>query len=148
MDIEKIKNHYQTKIMNSDNYKSKTPVNDLDLLYPEFLDTLISCFQKYNEDKPEEELYIVESYRSNELQIKYFRSGKSKISQNSMHHYGLAADVAFNIGGEFTYKGDYELLRKIFQDAGLTVLRWELGHVQYVKVSEQKKVREELDDSI
>lgn len=61
-----------------------------------------------------------------------------------MHHFGIAADVAFYIEGEFSYRGNYEFLRKIFKDEGLTVLNWELGHVQMIPVSEQGELRNAL----
>lgn len=145
MDIEKIKSHYDGIILKSKFYKSTKPVNELELLYPEFIEKLIKCFKRYSDENPGEEVYVVETYRSNSLQLKYFLEGKSKIKKNGMHHYGLAADVAFYINGKFSYEGDYLMLRRIFAEEGLTVLKWELGHVQYVKVSEQPKVREMLN---
>lgn len=141
MDKEKIKQHYENVLKDSEHFGSLSPVNDMELLYPEFLDRLIICFTEYTEQKPGEEVYIVETYRSNALQEKYYEEGKSRIRRNGMHHFGLAADAAFYINGKFSYDGDYNLLRKIFRRNGLTVLNWEKGHVQFVKVSEQPEIR-------
>ncbi|MCI0474051.1 MAG: hypothetical protein L0Y76_10765 [Ignavibacteria bacterium] len=141
MDKEKIKQHYENVIKNSEHFGSQSPVNDMELLYPDFLDALIKCFSEYSEQKPEEEVYIVETYRSNALQEKYYDDGKSRIRRNGMHYFGLAADAAFYINGKFSYNGDYNLLREIFRSNGLTVLNWEKGHVQFIKVSEQNELR-------
>jgi hypothetical protein len=141
MDLEKIKLHYENEIKNSEHFGSHSPVNDAELLYPEFLETLIKCFTEYTEQKPGEEVYIVETYRSNALQEKYYEEGKSRIRRNGMHHFGLAADAAFYINGKFSYGGDYALLRKIFRNNGLTVLNWEKGHVQFNNVADQPEIR-------
>ncbi len=144
MDYEKLKEHYDNTIRPSKKFYSMNPVNDLGLLFPEFLEKLIVCFAKYNEKYPEHDIYVVETYRSNELQRKYYKERKSKIRMNGMHHFGIAADVAFYIDGEFSYKGNYDFLRKIFKEEGLTVLNWELGHVQMIPVSEQGELRNAL----
>ena len=138
MDYSNIVRHYVENIKGSPEYNSPKPVKDMDLLLPEFKDKLDNCFTEYSEKYPGEEVYITETYRSNELQQKYFNQGSSKIRQNGMHHYGIAADVAFLIDGKFSYRGDYTFLRKLFKRAGLTVLSWELGHVQFIPVENQK----------
>lgn len=144
MDYEKLKEHYNNAIRPSKKFYSMRPVNDLGLLFPEFLEKLIACFARYNGKYPEHDIYVVETYRSNELQRKYFSERKSRIRKNGMHHFGIAADVAFYIDGEFSYKGNYDFLRKIFKEEGLTVLNWELGHVQMIPVSEQSEMRNAL----
>lgn len=146
MDIIKIREHYYNVISESDKFNSTSPVRDTGLLLPEFRDILGICFKEYEEQYHGQEIFIVETYRSNELQARYYRNGSSKIRKNGMHHFGLAIDAAFIINGKFSYKGDYKLLRKIFTDNGLTVLKWELGHVQFVKVEEQEEVRGILDN--
>ncbi|MDD5360912.1 MAG: hypothetical protein PHN88_02175 [Ignavibacteria bacterium] len=144
MDYDKLKEHYDNVIKKSKEFDSTKPVNDLNLLFPDFLDKLILCFGKYNEKYPSHDVYIVETYRSNNLQSEYYKSGKSKIRKNGMHHFGIAADIAFYIDGEFSYKGNYDYLRKIFTDEGLTVLNWELGHVQFIEVKDQETLRKSV----
>lgn len=144
MDYDKIKEHYNDVIKTSKDFESTKPVNDLNLLFPPFLEKLIKCFGRYNEKYPEHDVYIVETYRSNELQKKYYDEHKSKIRKDGMHHFGIAADIAFYINGEFSYKGNYDFLRGIFAEEGMTVLKWELGHVQYIPVSKQNDLRYQI----
>jgi hypothetical protein len=37
-------------------------------------------------------------------------------------------------------------IRRIFKENKLTVLDWELGHVQFIPVSEQNTLRKEIED--
>jgi hypothetical protein len=117
------------------------------LLLPDFYNILIFCFNEYQKKYSSQKVFITETYRSNVLQLKYFKQGKSKIRKNGMHHYGIAADVAFLINDKLSYKGDYNYLRRLFKENNLTVLDWELGHVQYIPVSEQSALREEIENS-
>ena len=146
MNFEVIKNHYQNKIVPSAKFDSLTPVRDLGLLLPEFFDTLVKCFDEFENSNPEQKIYVVETYRSNRLQRKYFIDGKSKIRAYGMHHFGIAADVAFLIEGMVSYEGNYSELREIFKDNGLYVLDWELCHVQYIPVSQQSDLRKYILD--
>ena len=143
-DINTIRDNYQNVILKSDLFESEKPVKDVSLLCPDFYEILKKCFADYQSKYPEQEVCISETYRSNQLQYDYNEAGKSKIKKNGMHHYGIAADVAFMINGKFSYNGDYNYLRKLFKDSGLTVLNWELGHVQYIKVEEQNELRSEI----
>ncbi|MBI5401854.1 MAG: hypothetical protein HY959_00495 [Ignavibacteriae bacterium] len=148
MKFENICIHYNNIIRQSDEYDSVKPIRNTDLLLPEFYNTLVFCFNEYQKKYPSQRAYITESYRSNSLQLKYYKTGKSKIRKNGMHHYGIAADVAFIINDKLSYKGDYNYLRKIFKENNLTVLDWELGHVQFIPVSEQSALREEIENSV
>lgn len=145
MKYENICNHYNEVIKNFKYFDSPKPVRDVELLLPEFYNMLIFCFNEYKKKYPNQNVYITETYRSNILQLKYFKEGKSKIRKNGMHHYGIAADIAFLINEKVSYKGDYNYLRKIFKENNLTVLDWELGHVQYIPVTEQNVLRKEID---
>jgi len=144
MKYEKICRHYSDVISKSEHFNSPSPVKDTGLLLSDFYNTLIFCFNEYQKKYPNQKAYITETYRSNELQLKYYKQGKSKIRKNGMHHYGIAADIAFIINEKVSYKGDYNYLRKLFRDNDLTVLDWELGHVQFIPVSEQNRLREEV----
>ncbi len=146
MKYENICNHYFEVIKNFKFFDSLKPIRDVELLLPEFYNMLIYCFNEYQKVFPNHKVYIVETYRSNALQLKYFKQGKSKIRKNGMHHYGLAADVAFIIDDNFSYNGNYRYLRRIFKENNLTILDWELGHVQYIPVSEQNALRQEIEN--
>ncbi len=147
MKYENICNHYNNVLKCSEYFNSSKPVKDVDLLLPEFYNTLIFCFNEYRKKYPNQNTHITETYRSNILQLQYFKQGKSKIRKNGMHHYGIAADIAFIINDKLSYNGDYHFLRKIFKDNKLTVLDWELGHVQFIPVSEQNMLRQEIESS-
>jgi hypothetical protein len=146
MKYENIGTHYRNIITLSECFNSPAPVRDTELLLPDFYNTLIFCFNEYQKKYPSQNVFITETYRSNSLQLKYFKQGKSKIRKNGMHHFGIAADVAFLISGKLSYKGDYNYLRKLFRENNLTVLDWELGHVQYIPVQEQSALREEIEN--
>jgi hypothetical protein len=146
MKYENICNHYNEIISKSDYFDSAAPVRDTEILFPDFYNTLVFCFNEYQKKYPNQKVYITETYRSNTLQLKYFKQGKSKIRKNGMHHYGIAVDVAFLINDKLSYKGDYNYLRKLFKENNLTVLDWELGHVQYIPVSEQGALRNEMEN--
>ncbi|MFA5405656.1 MAG: hypothetical protein WC358_12050 [Ignavibacteria bacterium] len=146
MKYENICKHYNYTIINSDYFDSAIPIRDVDLLLPEFYNMLVFCFNEYQKKYPNQKVYITETYRSNILQQKYFKQGKSKIRNNGMHHFGIAVDVAFFINDKMSYKGDYNFLRRIFNENKLTVLDWELGHVQFIPVSEQNALRKEIDN--
>jgi hypothetical protein len=145
MKYEIICNHFSDNIKNSENYNSINPIRDTSLLLPDFYNSLIFCFNEYQKKYPSQKVFVTETYRSNALQLKYYKQGKSKIRKNGMHHYGIAADVAFLINDKLSYKGDYAYLRKLFTENNLTVLDWELGHVQFIPVSEQSALREEIE---
>jgi hypothetical protein len=147
MEYENIYKHYKENIAESEYYDSPNPIKNVDLLLPDFYNILVFCFNEYQKKYPNQKVYITETYRSNNLQLKYFQQGKSKIRKNGMHHYGIAVDVAFLINDKLSYKGDYNYLRKTFKENNLTVLDWELGHVQFIPVSEQNALREEVEDS-
>lgn len=147
MNLQIIKSHYENKIVTSDKFDSLTPVRELGLLLPDFFDKLMECFDEYEKTYSDQKIYVVETYRSNRLQRKYFNEGKSKIRAYGMHHFGIAADVAFLIDEMVSYEGDYNYLREIFTEKGLYVLNWELCHVQYIPVSSQSELRKFVLDS-
>jgi len=142
-DYSGIASFFANTIMPSSSFDSPYPVNDTSLLYPDFknkVDAAIACFNQRYPDIP---VVYVETYRSNTLQEQYYNAGSSQIQDNGMHHYGLAADLAFNINGAISYNGDYTFLRQCLSDQGLTLLgSWDIGHVQYIPVSEQTAMRD------
>lgn len=146
MKYENIYNHYNEVIKNFQYFDSAKPIRDVELLLPEFYNILVFCFNEYQKKYPNQKVFITETYRSNALQLKYYKQSKSKIRKDGMHHFGIAADVAFLINDKLSYKGDYNYLRRIFKENNLTVLDWELGHVQYIPVSEQNVLRKKLEN--
>lgn len=146
MNYENIAKNYIDNICMSDVYNSDKPNRQTDLLLFEFNEKIKIISEKYVEKYPNTPVYIVETYRSNVLQEKYFNRKASKIKKNGMHHYGIAVDLAFLIDNKVDYNGDYELLRKLAVDEGLYILdQWDKGHVQYIPVDEQDEMRKTVD---
>lgn len=145
---KQIATHFITKIAPSKDYRNPSPVKKMDLLLPDFRGKLERAIKKFNEKYPDVEVLIYETYRSNILQQKYFKAGVSKIRQNGMHHFGIAADCAFRINGKFSYSGDYKHLHKCFRDEGLVRLSWEEAHIQLIPVSAQGQLRNEVNKEI
>lgn len=143
MNLQSIANYFKNTIQSSELYHSPKPVNDVDLLYPEFKDKVDELISIYKEDH-EHEPFILETYRSNDLQLSYFNRGASKIRKDGMHHFGIAVDlVALNDNGHVSYDIlDYDSLRKTAKELGLTILTWELCHFQFVPVEKQNELRQ------
>lgn len=146
-----ISEHYLKTIAISPKYNSTNSVKDKELLFEPFLQKVLSSFLQYKTKYPEAEPYMVETYRSNKLQLQYYNQGASKIKENGMHHYGIACDVAFLINGKVTYNGNYKFLRQCHLDNGLFILgMWDAGHVQFIEATstEQNKLRNDVVKAI
>jgi len=144
-----ISDFYLRSLVTSDKYFSTSPVKGADLLLLDFYNLVTQSIQHFNARYPDVEVIFVETYRSNSLQAIYYHNGASKILKNGMHHYGIAADLAFKINGEFTYSGDYEYLRSCHTEMGLFLLgAWDIGHVQYIPVDAQQSLRNTVDQAV
>lgn len=140
--MKNIADFYKNTLSKNPKFNSNIPVNDPDLLFPEFLAKLNDCIQQYRKIYPKQDITFTETYRSNRLQLKYFKNGASKLKKDGMHHFGIAADCIFIIQNKRSYKGDIVLLRKIFKANGLTILGiWDALHVQYIPITGQQKLR-------
>ena len=149
MDFKKVTEHYIKKLITSTNYNSLNPCRDSELLLVDFYKKVKQGIKAFNNVHSDVEVFLVETYRSNKLQLQYYDSGASKIRKNGMHHYGIAADCAFKVNGKLTWNGDYKTLRQCFSDAGLNLLGlWDAGHVQFVPVSEQGALRSAVDKGV
>ncbi len=141
--MREIAKHYIEKIIPSEFYLAPNPCNNRDILYPPFLELVYKGIEDFKKFYPESEVAIVETYRSNKLQEKYYRQGASRIKKDGMHHYGIAVDLAFRVDDKITYNGDYKTLRECMKKQGLILLGlWDAGHVQFIPVDEQLKLRE------
>jgi len=147
--MKKIVTFYLNTILKSSKYNSPNPVNNMDLLFPDFAAVFKKCVVQYQKTYPKQHIAFTETYRSNSLQEKYFNEGASKIKKNGMHHYGIAGDSIFIIDGKRSYKGDINLLRKIYKENGLTILgMWDPLHVQYIPVAQQSELRKLVDEAL
>ncbi|MEC4004882.1 hypothetical protein OX283_009465 [Flavobacterium sp. SUN052] len=140
--MQQIANFYKNTIKHSNKFNSTTSVDDQSLLYPDFLAKVKVCIAEYKMTYPNQDITFTETYRSNVLQAKYYANGASKIKKDGMHHFGIAADCIFIVDGKRTYKGDINLIRKIYKAHGLTILgMWDSLHVQYIPISDQMGLR-------
>jgi hypothetical protein len=147
--MKKITDFYLRTLLTGSKFNAATAVNDQKLLFPDFLSKLNTCIAQYKKIHPGQDITFTETYRSNTLQMIHFNNGASKIKKNGMHHYGIAADSIFIIGGKKTYKGDVTLIRKIYKDNGLGILgMWDALHVQFIGVPEQQALRDAVSAAI
>jgi len=141
--------HFLSNLVTSDNFLSSSPVKDPALLFPLFGEKLSRSIAAFNKKYPGIEVVFVETYRSNTLQLIHYNNGASKIKKDGMHHFGIAADLAFKINGVFSYKGDYTYLRQCHANQGLNLIgAWDIGHVQYIPVSEQSALRLTVNNAV
>lgn len=149
MDLQAIGQHYIENVITSDYYNSPTPVNEIELLFPDFRKLVFDLKDMYMQEHGTEP-YIIETYRSNTLQLTYFNHHTSKIKTNGTHHYCLAVDLAaINDNGNVDYEIlDYKWLRETAKELGLTSLNFEEAHKQYCTVEEQQAIRNAVSEAI
>lgn len=147
--LKKIAQFFLEKLVPHPKFNSSIPNSDQSLLFPDFLDAVETCVVKYKKIHADQDVTFTETYRSNTLQLKYYNDGASKIKSDGMHHFGIAADSIFIIGGKRTYKGDIIRLRKTYGDNGLNILgMWDPLHVQFIPVSDQSKLRATVKETL
>ena len=147
--MKKIADFFLRILLTNSKFNSTIPISDQNLLLPDFVTILNACIVKYKQTYPSQDITFTETYRSNALQEIHYNNGASKIKKNGMHHYGIAADSIFIINGKKSYKGDINLIRKIYKDSGLTTLgMWDPLHVQYISVDQQQELRNTVSSAI
>jgi hypothetical protein len=100
--MKKIAEFYLRILLINSKLNSSQPNSNQELLFPDFLSKLNDCINQYNNLYRNQEVTFAETYRSNVLQEIYYNNRASKIKKNGMHHYGIAADSIFIIGGRRT----------------------------------------------
>ncbi len=93
--MEEVVDFFMHRLLPSPSFSSVEPVDDQALVLPSFMGRLKVCVSQYRQKHPEQDITFSETYRSNTLQLKYFKSGASKAQKNGMHHYGIAVDSVF-----------------------------------------------------
>ena len=147
--FKQIAEHFIKRLLTSDNFNSANPVKDTALLFPAFWEKLQKSIVAFNVKYPAIKVVFVETYRSNDLQLQHYKNGASQIKKDGMHHFGIAADLAFMINGKFSYNGDYKYLRACHETENLTILPpWDIGHVQFIPVSKQQDLRNEVYSAV
>jgi hypothetical protein len=143
---EDITKHYIEKILPSNEFLLNKPCKNLELLLPAFRELIEKLTEKFN-------LFIVETYRSNALQQKYYSIGASKIKINGMHHFGTAIDVCFiDDFGTPTYRGNFAKLHEAAESLGLPDLGkleiWDAGHFQFIPIENQHDLRDIVKQAV
>lgn len=90
-------------------------------------------------------MMVWETYRSRERQAALYAKGKTKLKDVGVHHYGLAADLVFDVDGEPSWRGPWSVFGGLARSYGLT---WggdwkafvDMPHVQRIEVRDQKRL--------
>lgn len=86
-------NWHQEKLRAYPAFHTTDIISDLALLYPPFaqkIEELVAAAR--NHGLP---VFVYETYRSQERQRELYAKKATMLEQNSMHHFGIAADIAF-----------------------------------------------------
>lgn len=111
-------NWYEDGIKKHGRYQLTGLTSDVDILHPQFALSVLKLF--INAHKEGLRVCIFETFRSQERQLDLFNKGKTKLSKNGMHHFGIAADVVFRTEkNQPIWQGDWAALGKIGKELGL-----------------------------
>lgn len=111
-------NWYEDGIKKHRRYQFTDLTSDIDILHPQFAFSILKLF--INAHKEGLKVCVFETYRSQERQLDLFNKGKTKLSKNGMHHFGVAADVVFRTDkNQPIWQGNWEALGRIGKDLGL-----------------------------
>lgn len=111
-------NWYEDGIKKHKRYQFTDLASDVDILHPQFAFSVLKLF--INAHKEGLRVCIFETYRSQERQLDLFNKGKTKLSKNGMHHFGVATDIVFRTEKNHPiWQGDWAALGKIGKELGL-----------------------------
>lgn len=162
MDYTKIAEHYLNVICVSDDFQNSNPINNRDLLFPDFNDLIEELLTRYDEVNNDNDCpYIYETFRSHALQNIYYFRGATKIRGGNiltagMHHFGVAVDIINLVdknGNKIKDRGesvdwnniDYVTMRHISRELGIYDLgSYEVCHFQMIPTSEQSTLRQSI----
>jgi hypothetical protein len=133
-EYDNILRHYNDVIVKSELFDSIKIVRETELLFPDFYNRLIFCFNEYRKEYPVHNFCVTETFRSKRTEQKDKSIVKNYLS---IHHFGLAADFVFLINEKQSMKGDMNFLRRIFKENKLFVKDTVSNHVQFIPVSEE-----------
>lgn len=145
--MKHIAERYISTLITSPEFFSDRPSRNLALLFPDFAKKLKKAFQEYIKIHPKFTPYVVEGFRPRSVAEANAEAGSG--IKDSMHCYGIAADLAFKYNGKHTYNGNYDDLRKCLKDAGLVLIgKNDIGHVQYIPVKDQNAFRKVVNQAV
>jgi len=141
-------NFYETFLKTSPMFRSTAIVSSLDYLEPH----MRTALQNLLEDAAAQghPLLVFETYRSQERQEQLFAHGATQLKTVGCHHYGIAADIVKNVGGQPSWKGDFSFMLPLARKHGLiSGIDWgqphnghhpgfvDSGHLQRIAVRDQ-----------
>lgn len=134
---------YQDVIVKSPLFASAQRVNAIDLLEPVTRAAVLAILA--DAAAVGQPLLVFETYRSQQRQELLFHQGATQLKTVGVHHYGLAADLVKDVGGEPSWKGDFSFLGTLAKKHGLV---WggawkgfvDACHVQRLAVTDQPKL--------
>lgn len=166
MNYKDLAEHYMSKIVTSDYFQVGEPVNDLNLLYSPFRNTIEAALEEYEEVNGDNDLpYIFETFRSHRQQWNYWYAGRSKVRGGNiltagMHHFGIAVDIVNLIdknGNRTKDRGemvdweniDYIAMRRVMTAyKAFNLGSYEMCHFQMIPMAEQSTLRHGMYDAI
>ena len=111
-------NFYLDTIKKSSKFNIAEPIADMNLLEPVTRNAVINIIAEAKTMGLD--FRVLETYRSNELQLQYYRNGLTKLKNVGVHHYGLACDIGWYIDGKMVEDGSkYQVLRFLAEKNGL-----------------------------
>lgn len=111
-------NWYEDEIKKHKRYQFTDLASDIDILHPQFAFQILQLF--INAHKKGHKICVFETYRSQERQLDLFNKGRTKLRNNGMHHFGIAADVVFRNEKNYPiWQGNWEEIGTIGKELGL-----------------------------
>lgn len=134
--------HFFCRLVPDECFLSKEPINELELLFPDFQARIIAVFSKYKELVMHDIPAFYETYRSNVRQYQLFFAGKSQVKSYGMHYYGIACDCINFKNHIPKWNLNYDILLELASKVGLYNLRpYEECHLQFIPVDKQNDWR-------
>jgi hypothetical protein len=145
-----VKSWYTDVIMKDPRFNSRTPVRDINLLWPPFRAKIAALIADATAEG--HDIRTSETYRSQALQTYYFEvTHTTRLRTVGVHHYGLAVDLVLYVGGVYESRGDryYNILEPLCEKYKLiSGADWgfpppsahdfnDWGHVQAIPVLQQ-----------
>lgn len=142
-------NFYADVIQNDSRFRSVSRIDDLQLLHPTFRRKVQAILDDAaGHGRP---MVVIETYRSQTRQEQLFQQGATQLRHVGLHHYGLAADFAYLVGGEPSWKPSFDFLGHLAKshnliwggDWGAPQIHHSFiddDHVQLIKVAQQNSI--------
>jgi len=138
-----VSNFYNDVLMKADYFTATSRVATLDALEPVTRAAVVAIMADAAEAGTP--LILFETYRSAQRQAFLFKQGATELREVGVHHYGLAADLVRDAGGQPSWEGSFDFLGELAKKHGMV---WggdwkglvDADHVQRIAVADQDKL--------